>query len=117
MLSTCEAKYVAASWCVCHAIWLRNLLGKLEQQQIGATIIRVDNKSIIELVKNPIYHDRSKHIDVCFHFIRDHVKEGNVELVHMAGRDQVADIFTKPLPTVLFNNYKKLIDMKDGRII
>ncbi|KAK8288489.1 hypothetical protein V6Z12_D07G128800 [Gossypium hirsutum] len=97
-LLTCEAKYVAASWCVCHAIWLRNLLGELEQQQLGATEKRVDNKSEIELAKNPVNHERSKHIDIRFHFIRDHVKEGSVKLLHVASRDRVADIFTKPLP-------------------
>ncbi|XP_040931886.1 secreted RxLR effector protein 161-like [Gossypium hirsutum] len=53
-LSTCEAEYVAASWCMCHAIWLRNLLDELEQQQLGVTEIRVDNKSAIELAKNPV---------------------------------------------------------------
>lgn len=116
-LSTCEAEYVAASLCVRHAIWLRNLLGKLEQPQLGVTEIRVDNKSAIELSKNPVNHERSKHIDVRFHFIRDQVKEGSVELVHVASRDQVADIFTKPLPTVLLDNCKRLIGMKDGRSI
>lgn len=116
-LSTCEAEYVAASWCVCHAIWLRNLLGKFEQQQLGATEIRIDNKSAIELAKNPVNHERSKHIDVRFHFIRDQVKKGSVELVHVASRDQVADIFTKPLPTVLLENCKKLLGIKDGRNI
>ncbi|XP_061360579.1 secreted RxLR effector protein 161-like [Gastrolobium bilobum] len=63
-LSTCEAEYVAASWCVCHAIWLSNLLSKLEQEQVGPTEIRVDNRSAIELAKNPVNHERSKHIDV-----------------------------------------------------
>ena len=92
-------------------------LGKLEQQQLGATVIRVDNKSAIELSKNPVNHNRSKHIDVRFHFIRDQVKEGSVELVHVASRDQVADIFTKPLPTILLDNCKRLIGMKDGRSI
>ncbi|XP_061345127.1 uncharacterized mitochondrial protein AtMg00810-like [Gastrolobium bilobum] len=58
-LSTCEAEYVAASWCVCHAIWLRNLLSKLEQEQVGPTEIRVDNKSAIELAKNPVNHERT----------------------------------------------------------
>ncbi|XP_061338507.1 secreted RxLR effector protein 161-like [Gastrolobium bilobum] len=116
-LSTCEAEYVAASWCVCHVIWLRNLLSKLEQGQVGATEIRVDNKSAIELAKNPINHERSKHIDVRFHFIRDQVKEGKVELTHVASRDQVGDIFTKPLPTLLFENCKKKMGMKDGRDI
>jgi len=116
-LSTCEAEYVAASWCVCHSIWLRNLLSKMELKQPGATVIQVDNKSAIELAKNPVNHERSKHIDVRFHFIRDHVKEGNVELVHVASQDQVADIFTKPLPTVLLERCKKLLGMKDGRNI
>ncbi|KAG5536506.1 hypothetical protein RHGRI_024066 [Rhododendron griersonianum] len=116
-LSTCEAEYVAASWSVCHAIWLRNLLSKMELKQLGATVIQVDNKSAIELAKNPVNHERSKHIDVRFHFIRDHVKEGSVELVHVASQDQAADIFTKPLPKVLLDKCKKMIGMKDGRSI
>lgn len=116
-LSTCEAEYVAASWCVCHAIWLRNLLSKMALKQQGATVIRVDNKSAIELAKNPVNHERSKHIDVRFHFIRDHVNKGSVELVHVASQDQVADIFTKPLPKILLDKYKKMIGMIDGRSI
>ena len=116
-LSTCEAEYVAASWCVCHAIWLRNLLSKMELKQPGATVIQVDNRSTMELAKNPVNHERSKHIDVRFHFIREHVKKGSVELVHVASQDQVADIFTKPLPKVLFEKYKKMIGMMDGRSI
>ena len=116
-LSTCEAEYVAASWCVCHAIWLRNLLCELKLQQNEATEIRVDNKSAIELAKNPVHHERSKHIDVRFHFIREHVKKGKVRLSHVASRDQVADIFTKPLPTALFENCKKMIGMKDEKCL
>jgi len=113
-LSTCEAEYVAASWCVCHAIWLRNLLSKMELKKLGAIVIQVDNKSAIELAKNPVNHERRKHIDVHFHFICDHVKKGSVELVHVASQNQVADIFTKPLPKVLFDKYKKMIGMMDG---
>lgn len=89
----------------------------MELKQRGATVIQVDNKSAIELAKNPVNHERSKHIDVRFHFIRDHVKEGNIELLHVASQDQVANIFTKPLPKVLFNKYKKMIGMTDVRII
>jgi hypothetical protein len=47
----------------------------MELKQLGATMIQVDNKSAIELAKNPVNHERSKHIDIRFHFIRDHVKE------------------------------------------
>ena len=89
----------------------------MELKQRGATVIQVDNKSAIELAKNPVNHESSKHIDVRFHYIRDHVKERNVELLHVASQDQVADIFTKPLPKVLFNKYNKIIGMTDNRCI
>ncbi|XP_050895534.1 secreted RxLR effector protein 161-like [Lathyrus oleraceus] len=115
-LSTCEAEYVAASWCVCHAIWLRRLMSKMELEQKDATIIQVDNMSAIELAKNPVNHERSKHIDVRFH-IREHVKEGNVELKHVASKDQAADIFTKPLSKEIFDKGKKLIGMMNRRNI
>ena len=89
----------------------------MELKQRGATVIQVDNKSVIELAKNPVNHERSKHIYVRFHFIRDNMNEGNVELLHVASQDQVADIFTKPLLKVLLDKYKKMIGMTDGRNI
>jgi len=98
-------------------VWLRNLLSNMEMKHEEGTVIQGDYKSAIELAKNPVNHDRSKHIDVHFHFIREQVKEGNVELVHMGSQDQVANMFTKPLSIVLFNNCKNLIGMKDKRSI
>ena len=111
-LSTCEAEYVAASWSVCHAVWLRNLLSKLELKQEKEIVIRVDNKSAIELAKNPVNDERSKHIDVRFHFIRKQVKEGNVELEHIESRAQAADVFTKLLPSSLFENNKMILGIR-----
>jgi hypothetical protein len=105
-------EYVAASSCVCHSFWLRKLLKEMNFSQEKAMNIRVDNKSAIELVKNPVHHERNKHIDVCFHFIREHVKNDDVEMTHVASRDQVADIFTKPLSAELFNKFKKLLGMQ-----
>jgi hypothetical protein len=61
--------------------------------------IRVDNKSAIELAKNPVHHEMSKHINVCFYFIREHMKNDDVKMTHVASHDQVTDIFTKLLPT------------------
>jgi hypothetical protein len=68
-LSTCEAEYVVASSCVCHSLWLRMLLKEMNFSQEKTINIQVNNKSAIELVKNPVHHERSKHIYVCFHFI------------------------------------------------
>ena len=67
------------------------------------------------MAKNPVYHERSKHIDARFHFIREHVKNREVKMIHVVSHDQVTDIFTKPLPTVLFENLKKKIGMKDWK--
>jgi hypothetical protein len=89
------------------------LLRELKLRQHEATEIRVDNKSAIELAKNSVHHERSKHIDVRFHFIREQVKKSEVRLSHVTSHEQVADIFTKPLPTVLFENYKAMIGMKN----
>ena len=113
-LSTCEAEYVAASSCVCHAIWLKELLKEIHLHHDEVIKICVDNKSAIALAKNPVHHERSKHIDTRFHFIRDHVKKKEIELTYVKSSDQVADIFTKPLKVDLFNKFKMLLGMVDG---
>ncbi|GJU97084.1 hypothetical protein Tco_1326355 [Tanacetum coccineum] len=106
---------LAASWTICHAIWLRNLPRELKNEQYGPTEIKVDNKSAIELVRNPVHHERSKHIDVRFHFIRKQIRNKEVQLNHVMSRDQAADIFTKALPAELFNLCKQKMGMKDAR--
>ena len=110
-LSTCEAEYVAASSCVNHAIWLRNLLEDLRMEQNSTTKIRVDNKSAIKLAKNPVYHERSKHIDVRYHSIREYIKNEEVRVIHVASRDQAADILTKALPRTAFEEGKQKLGM------
>ncbi|KAK2967848.1 hypothetical protein RJ640_017226 [Escallonia rubra] len=102
---SCDDRKTAS--CVCHAIWLRKLLEELQQKQEDATKIYIDNKSAIALAKNPVHHERSKHIDTRFHFIREHVTEQEVELVHVKTHEQVADIFTKPLKADMFYYLQK----------
>ena len=110
-LSSCEAEYVAASSAVCQGIWLRNVLKYLGFQQENPTEVYIDNRSAIALAKNPVYHDRSKHIDTRFHFIREHVKNQEVELVSCRTYDQIADIFTKPLKHDVFTRLKTMLGM------
>ncbi|KAF2283987.1 hypothetical protein GH714_017772 [Hevea brasiliensis] len=79
-LSTTEAEFVAAAACACQAIWMRRVLEDIGQSQEEATILMCDNVSTIKLSKHPVLHGRSKHIRVRFHFLRDLVKEGIVDL-------------------------------------
>jgi hypothetical protein len=70
----------------------------------------------IELAKNPVHHERSKHIDVRrFHSIREHIKDGEIRVVHVQTNDQPADIFTKSLPKPLFENCKQMLGMMKER--
>ncbi|XP_074328213.1 secreted RxLR effector protein 161-like [Apium graveolens] len=69
VLSSCEAEFMAATAAACQGIWLRNLLTEISDIQHGPVVIYIDNKSAIDLATNPIFHGRSKHIDIRYHFI------------------------------------------------
>jgi hypothetical protein len=69
----------------------------------------------IELAKNPIHQERSKHIDMRFHSIRKYIKDEEVRVVHVQNNDQIADIFTKALPKPLFENCKQMLRMMKER--
>jgi hypothetical protein len=96
-LSSAEAEYMAASLAACEAIWLRKLLIGLFGQELDATVIHCDNQSCIKLSENPVFHDKSKHIEIRFHFIRDCVQKGTMKLQYVPTGEQVADILTKAL--------------------
>ena len=93
-LSTCEAKYIAACVAACQALWLSSLLEELKVFTGEAVDLLVDNKSAIDLAKNPVSHGRSKHIDTKFHFLRDQVSKGKIKLQHCKTEKQLAHIMT-----------------------
>ncbi|CAN6328560.1 unnamed protein product [Urochloa humidicola] len=70
-LSSCESEYVAATTAATQAIWVARLLGEILGWELDVVELRVDSKSALALAKNPVFHERSKHIDVRFHFITD----------------------------------------------
>jgi hypothetical protein len=90
-------------------------LQELKCPQLESIEIQVDNKSAIELAKNPVHHERSKHIDVMFYSIREHIKDGEVQVVHVQSNEQAADIYTKALPKPLFENCKHMFGMMKER--
>ena len=89
------------------AIWLRLLLEDLNHGLTGPLSILNDNNAAILLSKNPVNHDRSKHIDIRHHFLRDKVFDNTVELSHVATEDNLADILTKPLGTDTFTELRE----------
>lgn len=105
-LGSIEAEYMAASLAIGEAIWLRKLLVGLFGQQLHPTVIHCDNHSCIKLSKNPVFHDRSKHIDIRYHFIRDWVQREAVELQYLSTNEQVVDILTKALTKQNFVFFK-----------
>lgn len=112
-MSSCEAEYVAAASAACQGIWLARLLGELLDCEPEKWTLKIDNQSAIALGKNPVFHERSKHIDICYHFVRDCVEEGKVAVEHVRSEEQHADILIKPLPKSLFQEMKKKIGMQD----
>nr|CAD1823506.1 unnamed protein product [Ananas comosus var. bracteatus] len=102
-LSSSEAEYVALTTAACQAIWLRRILCDLYQKQTDPMIIYCGNQSTIVTAKNPVQHSRTKHIEIRHHFIRDQVANGNIQMVHVSTQNQLADIFTKPLPLEIFS--------------
>ena len=96
-LSSTEAKYRGAALATCEAIWLKRLLKDLQEEVSDPTTIYCDNLNNIQLAKNPVFHARTKHIEVHYHFVRERVLSGEVELQYVPTDRQAADIFTKPL--------------------
>ena len=97
-LSTVEAEYVTTTSSTCQAIQLRRILSDFGLEQREATVIHCDNKSAIAIAKNPIQHGRMKHIELRFHFIRNLISDGSIDLNYCKTDDQVTDIMTKVLP-------------------
>jgi hypothetical protein len=96
-LSSCEAEYVAAAIGACEGVWLSMLVSDLTNSKIQKFRLLVDNKSAIELSKNSIHHDISKNIDTRYHYIREYVENGVVDVDHIGTDDQLADILMKAL--------------------
>ncbi|PKU78594.1 Retrovirus-related Pol polyprotein from transposon TNT 1-94 [Dendrobium catenatum] len=108
--SSTEAEYRSLSAAASDVIWLCRLAEELLLPQDEPTIIHCDNTSTIALAKNPIFHARTKHIELDYHFLRQHIDNGTIQLQHISSVDQLADIFTKPLPITRFQNLRdKLI--------
>lgn len=103
--SSAEAEYRGVANAVAEATWLRNLLSELKFPLPKATIVFYDNVSAVYLSSNPVKHQRTKHVEIDIHFVRERVAIGQVRVLHVPSALQYADIFTKGLPTQLFTDF------------
>ncbi|KAD7117108.1 hypothetical protein E3N88_04376 [Mikania micrantha] len=114
-LSSCESEFMAATAASCQALWLKRLLAALTGMKEEKITLLVDNKSAIALMKNPVFHERSKHIDTRYHFIRECVENNHINVEHISGELQRADILTKALGRDKFITMRKLLGVQDLR--
>nr|GFA39453.1 zinc finger, CCHC-type [Tanacetum cinerariifolium] len=112
-LSSCKSEFITATTAATQALWLKRLLSKLTHSQEEKITIQVDNKSAIALMKKPVFHERSKHIDTKYHFIRECVEREVIQVEFVNEEYQKADILTKALPKIKFLTMRQLIGLKD----
>jgi hypothetical protein len=91
------------------ATWLRSLLEEMTDVSVPRSTINMDNMAAIALAKNPILHDHSKHIGVKFHYTRECVEQGDIELKHIGTTEELADTLTKALKAKRFHELQEKI--------
>jgi hypothetical protein len=101
-LSTTEAEYMAVSEAVKEAVWLKGLFSELSEN-LKVEEVFCDNQGAVLLSKDRMFHDRTKHIDIRHHYIREVVARGDLKVVKINTNDNAADMLTKPLPVAKFN--------------
>ncbi|CAL0307768.1 unnamed protein product [Lupinus luteus] len=110
--SSSEAEYRGVANVVSKSCWIRNLLLELQCPVHKATLVYCDNVSAIYLSRNPVQHQRTKHVEMDIHFVREKVARGQVRVLHVPSRYQIADIFTKGLPLILFEDFRDSLSVQ-----
>lgn len=109
--SSTEAEYKSLSLAAAEISWIQMILYDLQVQSLGPPTLYCDNISAISLASNPIFHARSKHIEVDFHFVRERIARKELQVSHVSSVDQIADILTKALQVTQFNYLKSKLNV------
>ena len=110
--SSAEAEYRGVANAVAEACWLRQLMAELHRPLLRATVVYCDNISAIYLSTNPVQHQRTKHVEIDLHFVRERVAFGDVRVLHVPTSSQYADIFTKGLPSNIFTEFRSSLNVR-----
>lgn len=111
--SSTEAEYKAVANATAELIWVQSLLRELRVPQREPPILWCDNIGATYLSSNPVFHARTKHIEVDYHFVRERVAQKLLQIKFISSKDQLADIFTKPLPLPLFEVCRRNLNLRD----
>ena len=112
-LSSTETQYREAIEAACEAVWLRRMLANMHVPQSGPTPIFCDNHGVLKLAKNPVFHERTKHVETHYHYIRQLVEDKSIQLLYVPTLEQSADIFTKSLGFDKFVKFREAIGVID----
>jgi hypothetical protein len=112
-LSSCEAEYIACSHCACQVLWLRSLFHELGYAQNFPTPLYCDNQGTVACTHDPQSHSRMKHIDIRAHFIRDCINRRLIDVHHITGIENPADLLTKPLHQNIHSKWLTRISMHE----
>ena len=110
--SSCESEYRALAQCSCEAIWIRGLLIELKIQDNRPTNIYCDNQSSIKLSYNPVFHEKTKHFQIDYHFTRQKVEDNSIKVEYISSQEQPADILTKPLGRIKFETCREKLYLR-----
>ena len=111
--SSAESEYRAMAHATSELIWISCLLRQLGIKSSGSMHLWCDNRAAIHIATNPVFHERTKHIEVDCHFVREKLQEGIISLQHVRTGDQLADLFTKALSGNRVNDICNKLGMFD----
>ncbi|KAK8914629.1 hypothetical protein KSP39_PZI023850 [Platanthera zijinensis] len=106
-LSSTEAEYVSLTEAAREGVWIKRMLEKIETTTEVKLKIKIDNTSAIALAYNPIFHNKTKHLELKWHYARELVSNGEVTLEYCPTKSQIADALTKGLATIQFEELRK----------
>jgi len=104
-LSTGEAEYIAATHVAKQVLWHRSLLHELNFPLPNTSTILSDNQAALAIARHPEFHARTKHINIAYHFLRDLVENGTIDMIYISTECNLADLFTKGLPQGTHQNF------------
>ena len=112
-LSTTEAEYIAATHTAREILWARMFLAEIGRIEEDPTTLYCDNQSAT-LARDNKFHARTKHININYHFIREAVENGSIEIMYVPTEENLADVFTKALPRVRFEYLAKRLGLRSA---